>query len=63
MDLFDAKTRVSKALVESIFRRARYDIRPFRTESSTMRIGREDISPDFTVGRSSDAGGDRKSVV
>jgi len=58
MDLFDAKTRVSKALVESIFRRARYDIRPFRTESCTMRIGREDISPDFTVGRSSDAGGD-----
>ena len=58
MDLFDTKTRVAKALVEAIFRRARYDIQPFRNETPPMRIGREDLSPDFTVCRGAHAGGD-----
>ena len=58
VDLFDAKSRIAKALVESIFRRARYDIRPFRTEATALRIGREDLSPDFAVARVADAGGD-----
>jgi hypothetical protein len=58
VDLFDAKTRVAKALVESIFRRARYEIRPFRTDPASLRVGREDLSPDFVVTRGPDAGGD-----
>ena len=56
MDLFDTKTRVAKALVEAIFRRARYDIRPFRGEAPPLRVGREDLSPDFAVTRGDDAG-------
>ena len=51
VDLFDAKSRVAKALVESIFRRARYEVHPMRAESVPMRIGGEDISPDFSVTR------------
>jgi hypothetical protein len=58
VDIFDAKTRVAKALVESIFRRARYEIRPFRTDPASPRVGREDLSPDFVVSRAPDAGGD-----
>src|SRR5439155_1201539 len=30
MDLLEAKSRIAEALVESIFRRARYDVAPFR---------------------------------
>jgi len=58
VDLFDTKTRVAKALVEGIFRRARYDIQPFRIYTPPMRIGREDLSPDFAVSRGAPAGGD-----
>ncbi len=49
MDLFDVKSRVARALVESIFRRARYEIHPFRTAPAPLRVGREDLSPDFMV--------------
>ena len=56
MDLFDAKSRVAKALVESIFRRALYEVHPMRAESVPMRIGGEDISPDFSVTRNSGMG-------
>jgi hypothetical protein len=51
VDLFDAKSRVAKALVESIFRRARYEVHPLRAEAGPLRIGGEDISPDFSVSR------------
>ena len=63
VDLFDAKSRVAKALVESIFRRARFDVHPLRTESGPMRIGGEDISPDFSVTRHDGAGGARLLAV
>jgi hypothetical protein len=49
MDLLDAKSRIAEALVESIFRRARYDVQPFRRGPSPLRFGREDFSPDFRV--------------
>lgn len=49
MDLLEAKSRIAEALVESIFRRARYDIRPFREEQLPLRIGREDFSPDLCI--------------
>ena len=50
MDLIEAKTRVAEALVESIFRRARYEQLPWpRMLGSSLRVGREDFSPHFKV--------------
>jgi hypothetical protein len=47
MDLLEAKSRIAEALVESIFRRARYQLRRFHTDHFPLRFGREDFSPDF----------------
>ncbi len=61
MDLLEVKSRVAEALVESIFRRARYQIKPFRNNTSPLRFGREDFSPDFRVSSEADgesAGGE-----
>ena len=55
MDLLEVKSRIAEALVESIFRRARYQIRPFRNNTSPLRFGREDFSPDFRVTSEADA--------
>jgi len=50
MDLLEVKSRVAEALVESIFRRARYTVEPFRHEAALpLRLGREDFSPDFAI--------------
>src|SRR5438445_5531368 len=49
MDLLEAKSRIAEALVESIFRRARYEVHPYRPETLPLRFGREDFSPDFRV--------------
>src|ERR671919_2947935 len=49
MDLLEAKSRIADALVESIFRRARYQVHPYRREALPLRFGREDFSPDFQV--------------
>ena len=49
MDLLEAKSRIAEALVESIFRRARYQIRPYRSDTAPLRFGREDFSPDFRI--------------
>ncbi len=49
MDLLEAKSRIAEALVESIFRRARYRVRSFHSEQAPLRFGREDFSPDFWV--------------
>src|SRR6476660_7295002 len=49
MDLLEVKSRIAEALVESIFRRARYQIRPFRNNTSPLRFGRAAFSPDFRV--------------
>ncbi len=60
MDLLEAKTRVAEALVESIFRRARYEVVPYRREGmGGPRGGREDFSPDFSVRPADDDGGKR----
>ncbi len=47
MDLLEAKSRIAEALVESVFRRARYRIDPYESPRGTLRFGREDFSPDF----------------
>ncbi len=49
MDLLEAKSRVAEALVESIFRRARYEVQRYHGEQPPLRWGREDFSPDFLV--------------
>jgi hypothetical protein len=50
MDLLEVKSRVAEALVESIFRRARYAVEPYRhDEAHPLRLGREDFSPDFGI--------------
>jgi hypothetical protein len=49
MDLLEAKSRIAKALVESIFRRARYTVSRFRGDQTPLRFGRESFTPDFLV--------------
>ncbi|MGH7390446.1 MAG: hypothetical protein ACREM3_13460 [Candidatus Rokuibacteriota bacterium] len=49
MDLYEAKDRVGVALVESIFRRARYRVQPYRPEPAEVRFVREDFAPSFTA--------------
>jgi hypothetical protein len=61
MDLLDAKSRIAEALVESIFRRARYQIDRFRSSGAPLRFGREDFSPDFRAALGAD--GDRREVL
>jgi hypothetical protein len=65
MDLLEAKSRIAEALVESIFRRARYDVRPFRSNNTSLplRFGREDFSPDFRVTQAGPDGGERDYLV
>jgi hypothetical protein len=63
MDLLEVKSRIAEALVESIFRRARYDVVPHRASASPLRFGREDFSPDFRVSQASPEGGDRAFLV
>ncbi len=56
MDLLEAKSRIAEALVESIFRRARYHVSRFHTEQFPLRFGREDFSPDFLASLESSPG-------
>lgn len=48
MDLHETKERIAVALVESIFRRAGYGIRPFAAEAAP-RVAPEDFTPTFYV--------------
>ena len=63
MDLLEAKSRIAEALVEAIFRRARYDIAPHRVGTSPLRLGREDFSPDFRVTQANPEGADRDFLI
>jgi hypothetical protein len=63
MDLLEAKSRIAEALVESIFRRARYEIAPFRASASPLRFGREDFSPDFRITQPNPEGADRAFLI
>src|SRR6058998_1849345 len=49
MDLLEAKSRIAEALVESIFRRARYQVEAYPAGRTPLRFGREDFSPDFSA--------------
>jgi len=63
MDLLEAKSRIAEALVESIFRRARYDVAPFRRDHSPLRFGREDFSPDFRMSQKTEDGDEHEHLV
>jgi hypothetical protein len=63
MDLLEAKSRIAEALVESIFRRARYEIAPFRAAPLALRVGREDFSPDFRASLATADDGQRDLLV
>lgn len=62
MDLTEAKSRIAEALVESIFRRARYDVAPYKTDQSLLRFGREDFSPAFRISQRLD-GEERTDLI
>jgi hypothetical protein len=63
LDLLEAKSRIAEALVESIFRRARYDVEPFHSSAALpLRFGREDFSPDFRV-RNTTAEGEARDFL
>jgi hypothetical protein len=49
MDLYDTKSRIADAFAESIFRRARYHVRPFESSPVALRLGREQFSPNFAA--------------
>ena len=51
MDLVDIKGRIAVALVESIFRRAGFDVTGAASPEGVPRPGREDVTPEFTVTR------------
>jgi hypothetical protein len=64
MDLLEVKSRVAEALVESIFRRARFEVGPFqRLEALPLRLGREDFSPNFAVRREGVNGHEQRALV
>lgn len=63
MDLLEAKNRIAEALVESIFRRARYQVRPWKSAEFSLRFGREDFSPDFTVTPGPDGGSGAELLI
>ena len=63
MDLLEVKSRIAGALVESIFRRARYDVHPYRAQPTLLRFGREDFAPNFRATLSAENGGSPELLV
>lgn len=47
MDFLDIKGRIALALVESVFRRAGFELMPVGQRETPTRLGREDLVPDF----------------
>src|SRR2546425_939293 len=62
MDLYDAKDRIAVALVESVFRRARYRVRPFQNEPG-LRFIRDDWTPSFHAALAADDGNEREFLI
>lgn len=63
MDLYEAKDRVAVALVESIFRRARYRVQPFRQEPGEVRFVRENFAPSFTATLAAEDAPERQFIL
>jgi hypothetical protein len=57
MDLLEVKDRIAEAMVESIFRRARYTLVPLKRaigQEGPVRVGREEFSPHMLVRKERD---------
>jgi len=63
VDLYEAKDRVAVALVESIFRRARYRVQPYHPEPSGGRFVREDFLPTFSATVQAADGAERRFLI
>jgi hypothetical protein len=63
MDLYEAKDRVAVALVESIFRRARYRVQPYHPDPTSLRFVREDFAPTFRATVLDEHGGEREFLI
>lgn len=63
MDLLEIKSRIAEALVESIFRRARWEVRPFKGDPLPLRFGRENFSPDFWVAQKPGDGPEQQHLI
>jgi hypothetical protein len=63
MDLLEAKSRIAEALVQSIFRRARYDVHSFPGGHTPLQVGREDFSPDFRISQRLPDGDEREYLM
>jgi hypothetical protein len=63
MDLLEVKSRIAEALVESIFRRARYALEPYRVDSMPLRLGRENFSPDFRIRNEGEDGREQQALI
>jgi hypothetical protein len=56
VELYETKSRIAEALVESIFRRARYGLRAYRPDGGVpVRVGREVFCPNFQATVQGDA--------
>ena len=63
MDVYEAKDRIAVALVESIFRRARYRVQPYRADDGEPRFVREDFAPSFRAALLGDDGVERELLL
>jgi hypothetical protein len=63
VDLYEAKDRIAVALAEAIFRRARYEVRPFRPDPAQPRFVREDFLPSLQVSTRLEDGSIRAFVL
>jgi hypothetical protein len=62
MEIYETKSRIGAAVVESIFRRARFDLKPYQAPGpSLLKFAREDFSPNFLATPAD--GADRRDVL
>ena len=62
MEIYETKSRIGAALVESIFRRARFELKPYQAVgASPLRFAREDFCPNFLA--TPGEGADRRNVL
>jgi hypothetical protein len=62
MDLLEAKQRIAEAVVESVLRRARFQVHAFGSDRPPpLRSGREDFAPDRRI--TSRTGADRDFLI
>lgn len=63
VDLLETKSRIAEALVESLFRRARYQVNRFNGDPSPLRFAGDDLSPDFRIVSNANGGDGREFLI